>query len=415
VIGTVARAERESVPLPGAVDMPADRGVSASPGPAYIIYAGRYRTQVRALALVFLTALIATSQPTPGLHGHGLVILVSLIVADLTQAVALFAPRRWTLARIVIAAISAGVLAGFDPGTAVVFLIFTGLDAGAMLELHSGLLVIAVACLSDGLATLIAGRPATEIAQGLGAIAGFLAATTFKQYTLRIEEAEMRAADVERAAGEHALAVRLSERASAAREIHDILAHSLGALVLQLDAVDALLSRDPADLGATRSLVGRARLLAVEGLTEARRAVGTLRQDSLPIADSLRQLVNTTGVGAVEIAGPPRALPNDISLAVLRTAQEGLTNAAKHAAGSNPVVRLRFDPDQLVLTVTDAGPAPGHGPTAIASTGGGFGLEGLRERARLLGGTLTAGPAGGGWEVMLRVPLPTVPGNGGRP
>ncbi len=384
--------------------MPADPDVSARPSPAYIIYAGRYRTQVRALVLVALTVLIATNQPRPGLHGHSLVILVSLTVAVLAQALSLLAPHRWTLTVIAIGAVSAGVLVGFDPATSVALLIFIGLEAGAMLELWPGALVIAAACLSEALATLAAGKPATEIAEGLAAIAGFLAATTIKQYSLRIEEAEMRAADVERAAGEHAVAVRLSERANAAREVHDILAHSLGALVLQLDAVDALLSRDPADLGKTRSLVSRARLLAVEGLTEARRAVGTLRQDPLPIVDALRQLVDTTGLGTLEITGTPRALPNDVSLAIHRTAQEGLTNAAKHAVGSNPVVRLRFDPDQVVLTVTDAGPAPGHAPSAIAATGGGFGLEGLKERARLLGGALTAGQGRRGWEVTLRVP-----------
>jgi signal transduction histidine kinase len=412
VTGVMAVTDRESVPWQGADDMPADPDVSGRPSPAYIIYAGRYRTQVRALILVVLTVLIATNQPRPGLHGHSLVILVSLTVAVLAQAFSLLAPHRWTLAVIAVGAVSAGVLVGFDPATSVALLIFTGLEAGAMLELWPGVLVIAAACLTVALATLAAGKPTTEIAEGLAAIAGFLAATTIKQYSLRIEEAELRAADVERAAGEHALAVRLAERANAAREIHDILAHSLGALVLQLDAVDALLSRDPADLGKTRSLVGRARLLAVEGLTEARRAVGTLRQDPLPIVDTLRQLIDTTGTGTLEVTGPPRALPNDVSLAVHRTAQEGLTNAAKHAAGSTPLVRLRFDPEQVVLTVTDGGPAAGHSATAIASIGGGYGVEGLRERARLLGGTLTAGQAGRGWEVVLRVPLaPAVTAN----
>jgi signal transduction histidine kinase len=406
VTGVMAVANRESVPWQSAVEMPADPDMSARPNPAYIIYAGRYRTQFRALVLIVLTALIATSRPTPGLHGHSLVILVSLTVAVLAQVFSLLAPHRWTLGVVAVGAVSAGVLVGFDPATSVALLIFIGLEAGAMLELWPGMLVVAAACLSEALATLAAGKPATEIAEGLAAIAGFLAATTIKQYSLRIEEAEMRAADVERAAGEHALAVRLSERANAAREIHDILAHSLGALVLQLDAVDALLSSDPVDLGRTRSLVGRSRLLAVEGLTEARRAVGTLRQDALPIIDTLRQLVDTTGTATLEVAGAPRTLPNDVSLAVHRTAQEGLTNAAKHAAGSTPLVRLRFDPEQVVLTVTDGGPVPGgHCATTIASTGGGYGVEGLRERARLLGGTLTAGPAGRGWEVMLRVPL----------
>jgi signal transduction histidine kinase len=383
--------------------------MSSNPSHAYIIYSGRYRIHVRVVALAVVTGFICTSQPQPGLHGHRLVILVALVVALLTQVASLTAAHRLTLLRIVVSCISTGILVGFDPGTATALLVFAGLDAGAMLEFRVGATAVVTACIADGFATLIAGRPAEEIAQGLAAIAGFLAATTLRQWTLRIEEAEMRAADVERASEEHALAVQLAERANAAREIHDILAHSLGALVLQLDAVDALLGSEPAEVERAQPLVRRARLLAAEGLTEARRAVGTLRQDPLPIVDSLRHLLDTTGNGTLEVVGTPASLPSDISLALRRTAQESLTNAAKHAAGSHPVVRLHFDPEQVVLTVTDNGPAPGQSPTPIASTGGGFGIEGLRERARLLGATLTAGPTDSGWEVRLRVPLVPAP------
>jgi signal transduction histidine kinase len=401
----MAVAEHGSVPLQGAVELPGDPDVSANPRHAYIIYSGPYRTHLRVLGLIVLTAFIATDKPTPSLHGHGLVILVSLTVAILSQVLSLAAPYRRTLARVTIGGVSAAVLTGFDPGTAAVLLVFAGLDAGAMLEFRTGATVVAAACLTDGLATLVAGKPATGIAEGLGIIAGFLAATTFKQYMLRVEEAEMRAADTERAAEEHALAVQLAERANAAREIHDILAHSLGALVLQLDAVDALLGTEPANVERARPLVAKARLLAAEGLTEARRAVGTLRQDALPIVDSLRQLVDTTGTGQLEVTGTPRALPSDVTLAVRRTAQESLTNAIKHAPGSTPRLRLRFDPERVVLTVTDDGPTPGQPATVIAATGGGFGIEGLRERARLLGGTLVAGPTDRGWEVRLEVPV----------
>ena len=91
-------------------------------------------------------------------------------------------------------------------------------------------------------------------------------------------------------------------------------------------------------------------------------------------------------------------------MALRRTAQEGLTNASKHAPGATTAVHLAFTPCQVVLTVTDTGCPDGRGPGPLAQTGGGYGIEGLRERAELIGATLVAGPRGAGWEVTLSVP-----------
>jgi signal transduction histidine kinase len=221
---------------------------------------------------------------------------------------------------------------------------------------------------------------------------------------LRAEEAELRLADVERAREEHARAAGLAERANAAREIHDILAHSLGALVLQLDALEAVLSTDAEPNGRAAAILSRARGLAVQGLSEARQAVGSLRSDPPPLADALRQLIETVEGGSFEIVGPPRPLAADVAVALRRTAQEGLTNAAKHAPGSVPTVRLVFSADDVALTVADTGSIEAQAPGPLADLGGGYGLEGLRERAELIGGTLTSGPHAGGWRVQLRVP-----------
>jgi signal transduction histidine kinase len=98
-------------------------------------------------------------------------------------------------------------------------------------------------------------------------------------------------------------------------------------------------------------------------------------------------------------------------VALRRTAQEGLTNAVKHAPGATTTVQLAFTPTAVELTVTDTGRArrPARGP--LAHTGGGYGIEGLRERAELIGGTLVAGPLGSGWQVTLSVPEATVQNN----
>jgi signal transduction histidine kinase len=178
------------------------------------------------------------------------------------------------------------------------------------------------------------------------AVVGFLAAAGRKQYVLRAEEAELRLADAERAREEHARAAALAERANAAREIHDILAHSLGALVLQLDALDAVLDAEhPGPPSRADELLARARALAVEGLSEARQAVGTLRTDTPPLIDGLRQLVDAGAHGgSLEISGTPRAISAEGAVALRRTAQEGLTNAAKHAPGAAPKVSSPFCP-----------------------------------------------------------------------
>jgi signal transduction histidine kinase len=372
-----------------------------------ISYGGRY---VRAVRLVFLAVIVGTSfvgRPHASLTGNGLVILVSLLVAAVAHVALTMSPSESAVMRavIVLAALSSGVVAGYDPsvGTAVL-LIFVGLSAGATLEFTQGALVTALAVVTTAISVLAGDQSTSNIALGTIAVVGFLGATGRKQYVLRAEEAELRLADAERAREEHARAAGLAERANAAREIHDILAHSLGALVLQLDALDAVLSGEAPDHTRAVEVLARARSLAVEGLNEARQAVGSLRADPPPLVDALRHLTAATPGATLEIAGTARALSADVSVALRRSAQESVTNAVKHAPGAPTTVHLAFTPSEVVLTVTNAGCPDGRAPGPLAHTGGGYGLEGLRERAELLGGTLAAGPHGDGWQVTLSVP-----------
>jgi signal transduction histidine kinase len=288
-------------------------------------------------------------------------------------------------------------------GTAVL-LIFVGLSAGAGFSLSTGGVITAIAVVTTALSVLASGQGTSNISLGAVVVVGFLAGAGRRQYTLRAEEAELRLADAERAREEHARAVALAERANAAREIHDILAHSLGALVLQLDALDAVLGSETPDHEKAVEVLARARSLAVEGLNEARQAVGSLRADPPPLVDALRHLIEATARATLEITGEPRPVPAEVSVALRRTAQEGLTNAVKHAPGSTTTVHLAFSPGAVVLTVTDTGCPNGHAPGPLAHTGGGYGIDGLRERAELIGASLTAGPRGPGWEVTLSVP-----------
>ncbi|MCO5970760.1 sensor histidine kinase [Actinoallomurus soli] len=197
----------------------------------------------------------------------------------------------------------------------------------------------------------------------------------------------------------------LAERAHIAREIHDILAHSLSAQLVHLEGARLLIVNGRSEEALDR--VERARGLARSGLEETRRALATLRGDIPPTGEVLRELADEHRAIAevrceVTIAGEPRELEPKAGLAIIRTAQEALTNARKHAPGADVAVDLRYLDRWCELEVRDTG---GTGPGPLAATGGGYGLVGMRERAELIGGTLEAGPQEKGFRVLLRVPL----------
>jgi len=199
-------------------------------------------------------------------------------------------------------------------------------------------------------------------------------------------------------AADRARAAALAERTRIAREIHDILAHSLADLSIQLELADALLT-DGGDTTGARDRVRHAHRLAADGLVETRRAVHALRSDAPPLPDALAALAGARDA-TFEVSGAPRPLPAAAGLALLRTAQEALVNAAKHAPGTPVAVSLRYEPQCTGLTISNAA-APLPTPAGPA---GGYGLAGMSERLRLAGGSLTAGMHPGGWTVHAEVP-----------
>lgn len=196
----------------------------------------------------------------------------------------------------------------------------------------------------------------------------------------------------------------LAERSHIAREIHDILAHSLSAQIVHLEGARLLLSRD-GDRVQALDRVERARNLAKSGLEETRRALATLRGE-IPepkevIAELAEEFYASTGRPCdVRVTGVPRELPPQAGLAVVRTAQEALTNVRKHAPGARARITLRYLGDAVGLEVADTGATE----PVLEIEGGGYGLVGMRERAELIGGTLETGPEGRGFRVALRVP-----------
>ena len=204
-----------------------------------------------------------------------------------------------------------------------------------------------------------------------------------------------------RAREEQARAETLNERTRIARDVHDVLAHSLSALAVQLQGARLMALRDGA-APDTIAQIERAQGLATEGLTEARRAVSALRSGPVDVAEGLRALVADHPGAAVEI-DDATTLDARAGETVVRVAQEALSNVRKHAPGAAVTVRLCRADGDTVLTVTDRPGAGDAAPTG-APGGQGYGLIGMTERAELIGAHLEAGPTGDGWRVTLRIP-----------
>jgi len=215
-----------------------------------------------------------------------------------------------------------------------------------------------------------------------------------------LHSARLAAEQAQRATESEAREAALIERGRIAREIHDVLGHSLSGIALQLDMADALHAngRQEEAVAAAR----RARALAVDSISETRRAVHALRENTLPLPDTLRRLAEHGGA-AFTLTGEASPVDAEPTHTIVRTAQEALTNAAKYAPGAERTVRLAFTAESVTLTVRN-GP-PTEAPRTDLAGGTGVGLVGMRERAALLGGTLQAEPTPeGGWTVELELP-----------
>ena len=311
----------------------------------------------------------------------------------------------------------------------------------------------------------------TAIGYPLLLVVALLAGQTRRSYRLQAEQSAALLAQMEQLRAEQRQVAVLNERTRIAREIHDVLAHSLGALGIQIQAARAVLS-DQRDVDRALGILDQAQRIAGDGLGETRRAIHALRSDARPLPVELKQLAESHHARhhvpvTVHVDGDVRALRPDAALALLRTAQESLVNAAKHTRSQPARIDLSFDASQTTLTVTS--PLPGEGPPAgtdlavtdsagadagkanadgthadgtqvdrpqvdrplasgtqaagaqvdgaqadgaqadgagnlMKTADGGYGLMGLRERLLLLGGTLTAGPRGGQWIVTAQVP-----------
>ncbi|HYZ53765.1 MAG TPA: histidine kinase [Streptosporangiaceae bacterium] len=373
---------------------------------------------VRTAALVIVLVTVSIAKPHPAAGGRGLAIAVTLAVAAASWIAWILAGHsdgRGTIAALIAMGGAGGALAALSPnspavavGCMVAFSAGTYLSTGTSLGITTETLAVFLAiALATGAPTgILLGYPL--------AFAGvWTTGLTRRSYRVRAEQAELMLAETRRAHEAETQAAALAERARIAREIHDVLAHSLAAVSVNLQAAEGLLASGtlPADnleLAKACDCIARAGTLTREGLAAARRAVLALRDDTAPLPGQLSSLAEqyrAAGDLTVDfsITGKPRPLSGEASLAAYRTAQEALTNARKHAPGQPVTLTLGFEPAEITISVVNPLPPSGTGGS-LAATGAGYGLAGLRERAALAGGALEAGPAEGNWRVALRIP-----------
>jgi signal transduction histidine kinase len=387
---------------------------------------------VRILILLLVLVTVPLASPHPGISdAHRIAIGVLLVVCAIAWIVWLRANGRYAVmvASLGVMAVAGGTLAGLSPfSTAVAVCCVVTSSAGVRLSTEASLTITAATVATFLIAGFIVHAPAETLAGYPAAIIGLWAfGLTRRAYMLRAEEAEQALEQARRAHAAENQASALAERARIAREIHDVLAHSLAAVSVNLQAAEGLLGELPADARGSEvtqamECIERAVAFTRDGMTETRRAITALREGSdaadaaapatgpapTRLVAELRRLTEEhqgDGDAAVdlELIGEPRPVGAETALTAYRTAQEALTNARKHAPGEPVTIGLTFAPAALEVRVVNALPAAdGAGP--LAHTGGGYGLTGLRERAALAGGTLTAGPEDGQWSVHLRIP-----------
>jgi signal transduction histidine kinase len=239
-------------------------------------------------------------------------------------------------------------------------------------------------------------------------VVAWVAGYALRERSEQAEAAEMRATLAEQERDAAARIAVAEERARIARELHDIVAHAMSVMVLQVGAVRHKL---PQMAEEDRDALGRVEQAGRTALAEMRRLLGAMRRDGdgldlapqpgLDRLDSLLEDVGRAGLPArLHVDGDPFPLPRAIDLSAYRIVQEGLTNTLKHADASRADVTIRYGSNELQIEVRD------DGRGATTTDGLGHGLVGMRERVKIYGGEMTTGPAAeGGFVLSTRLPV----------
>jgi signal transduction histidine kinase len=324
------------------------------------------RQALRPLGLVFIAVVVTASaqaHPAPGLRGAGLVVAFVLAVyaAAVLTAISVSWARRGVAAQVA----ASGLIGGCGVALAV-------LQPNGPVEIAASMGVwIAAVRLAPAVAAATAGAITAALALAIGLTAHPAAQSAITATLLCLllavtgqfirrgrqsqDRTELLLAQLQDAREGEAAAAALAERSRIAGELHDVLAHSLSALAIQLQGARKLAGREVVSEGL-RATIERSAELTKVGLADAKQAVSALRGDRLPTLDQLTALVEDfrrdTGADAtLRIDGTPRLLPAEVSLALFRGAQEALTNISRYAPGATTCVTVSYLADRTLVTV----------------------------------------------------------------
>jgi signal transduction histidine kinase len=375
------------------------------------------RQALRPLGVLYLAVVVTASaqtHPAPGLRGAGLGVLIALAAyaVAVVTAISVGWAHRGPAAQAAVSGLIGGcgvALAVLQPSGPVEIAASLGVWIAAV-RLRPLLAAAVAGAITTGLATAVGltAHPAAQSAVTATLLCLLLAVTG--QFIRRGRESqdhtELLLAQLQDAREGEAAAAALAERSRIAGELHDVLAHSLSGLAIQLQGARKLAAREAVSEGL-RAAIERSAELTKSGLADARQAVGALRGERLPTVDQVASLVENfrrdTGADAtLRVNGQSRPLPAEASLALFRGTQEALTNIARYAPGAVTAVTVTYRADRTVVTIEDH--VSGPPATILADAGGGHGLAAMRERAARAGGTARAGPTADGWLVELEVP-----------
>jgi signal transduction histidine kinase len=404
------------------VDLPAD---AAGPGARYgaaMRDPDARRDRLRAAGPWVLDGLLALAASAVGLS-----LLASALPFDpgsprawaaylvlLAHTLPLAVRRRWPLAVLVWALATGAAFAAVGPSlvplsfTILIYVYTAAAHCRRQISL-AGLAATEALLLVVWLARPRSiGDAGTLVIDGLLMVAAWWLGDGTRRRLEAVAAAQQRAAELERARGELARRAVTEERLRIARELHDVVAHSMSIIAVQSGVGAHVLDSQPEE---ARKALAAVEATSRQALVEMRRLLGVLRQEaeprgSLAPAPGLAELealaaeVARAGVRVeVRIEGTPAELPAGLDLTAYRIVQEALTNVVRHAGPSTARVAVRYGPGQVAVEVVDDGKGGDPGE-------GGHGISGMRERAALYGGTLEAGPLpGGGFRVAATLPL----------
>ena len=341
------------------------------------------------------------------------------VVLGISSA-ALVMRRRYPAGVMVVTAVCAVVYPrlGYAPGAGFLLPMMVALFTAAALGLRAWAIGVAGAFLgvflAFGVLTGAVPREAVPIVPGW-LVAVLVAGEVARGRRDYLAEVERRAVEAERTREEEALRRATEERLRIAREVHDVLSHSISMINVQAGVAVHLLDTRPEQ---ARTALVAIKQASKEALRDLRATLGVLRdvdeqdgaRDPAGGLHRMEDLVSGARAAGLQLevstSGDPREVPAGVDLAAYRIVQESVSNILRHAGSTAGTVMLRFGPNDLIVLIeNDAGTREGAG-----SQGAGNGIRGMRERAEALGGDLEAGPRpDGGFRVRARLPLGEAP------